>query len=65
MTAEEFLDAGDRVLVTAYFRGRGRGSGIDIDTCFYEVYTLRDGRVVRVDEFTKRADALEAAGLRE
>ena len=65
VTAEEFLDAGDRVLVTAYFRGRGRGSGIDIDTRFYEVYALRDGRVVRVDEFTKRADALEAAGLRE
>ena len=65
VTAEEFIDAGDRVLVTAYHRGRGRGSGVEVDTRFYELYTLRDGKVVRVDEFTDRPDALEAAGLRE
>jgi ketosteroid isomerase-like protein len=65
VTAEEFIDAGDHVLVTAYHRGRGRGSGVEVDTRFYELYTLRDGKVVRVDEFTDRPDALEAAGLRE
>jgi len=64
-TAEEFVDAGDRVLITAYFRGRGRGSGVEVDARFYDVYTLRDGRIVRVDEFTDRDDALEAAGLSE
>ena len=62
-TAEEFIDAGDRVVVSAYFKGRGRGSGIEVAARFYDVYTLRDGKVVRVDEFTERADALEAAGL--
>ena len=50
MTTEEFIDAGDRVLVTAHHRGRGRGSGIEVDTRLYSVYTLRDGKVVRVDE---------------
>jgi ketosteroid isomerase-like protein len=65
VTAEEFIDAGDRVLVTAYHRGRGRGSGVEVDTRFYELYTLRDGKVVRVDEFTDRPEALEAAGLRK
>ena len=65
VTAEEFIDAGDRVLVTAYHRGRGRGSGVEVDTRFYELYTLRDGKVVRVDEFTDRPEALKAAGLRE
>jgi ketosteroid isomerase-like protein len=64
-SAEEFIDAGDRVIVTAYFRGRGRGSGIEVDARFYEVYTLRDGTIVQVDEFTERARALEAAGLGE
>jgi ketosteroid isomerase-like protein len=64
-TAEEFIDAGDRVIVTAYFRGRGRGSGIEVDARFYEVYTLRDGTIVQIDEFTDRARALEAAGLSE
>jgi len=32
---------------------------------FYEVYTLRDGKVVRIGEHEHRADALEAAGLSE
>jgi ketosteroid isomerase-like protein len=65
MTAEEFIDGGDRVVVSGYFRGRGRGSGVEVDTRFYEVYTLRDGKIVRLDEFIGRADALEAAGLSE
>jgi ketosteroid isomerase-like protein len=65
VTAEEFIDAGDRVLVTAYHRGRGQGSVVEVDTRFYELYTLRHGKVVRVDEFTDRSEALEAAGLRE
>jgi len=62
---EEVIDAGDRVLLTAHHRGRGQGSGVEVDTRFYEVYMLRDGKVVRVDEFSERAEALEAAGLRE
>ena len=64
-TAEEFIDAGNRVLVSAYFRGRGRESGVEVDARFYDVYTLRDGKIVRVDEFSDRAEAFEAAGLRE
>ena len=64
-TAEEFIDAGDRVVVSAHFRARGRGSGIEVEARFHEVYTLRDGKIVRVDEFNDRAEALEAAGVRE
>jgi ketosteroid isomerase-like protein len=62
-TAEEFVDAGDRVLVTARHRARGRGSGVEVDAYFHEVYTLRDGKIIRVDEFSERREALEAAGL--
>jgi ketosteroid isomerase-like protein len=65
VTAEEFLDAGDRVLVTEHHRGRGRGSGIEVDTRLYSVYTLRDGKVIRADEYGERAEALKAAGLRK
>lgn len=64
-TPEEFIDAGDRVLVTVHFRGRGRGSGIEVDARLYEVYALRDGKIVRMDEFTVRSEALDAAGLAE
>jgi ketosteroid isomerase-like protein len=64
-TVEEVIGSGDHVVVIACFRGRGRGSGVTVAQRLYEVYTLRNGRVLRVDEFTDRDQALEAAGLRE
>jgi ketosteroid isomerase-like protein len=57
---EEFVDRGDRVLATVRVRGRGRGSGVEIDARFYDLYTLRDGKIVRMDQFTERSQALEA-----
>jgi ketosteroid isomerase-like protein len=65
VTFEEIIDAGDQVVVVAHHKGRGRGSGINVDARFYEVYTLREGKVSRIDEYTERGEALEAAGLRE
>ncbi len=62
---EEFVDSGDRVVVTVRLQGRGRGSGVQIDARFYDVYTLRDGKIVRMDQFTERSHALEAAGVAE
>ena len=64
LVAEEFVDRGDRVVVTVRLRGRGRGSGVEVDARFYDVYTLRDGKIVRMDQFTERSDALKAVGLR-
>ena len=64
-TPEEYIDAGDQVLVTIHWSGRGRGSGVQVDIRTYNVYTLRTAKVIRMDEFTERSDALEAAGLSE
>ena len=65
VTPEGFEDMGDRVVATLDFHGRGRGSGVEIKARFYEVYTVRDGKIVRMDEFLDRSEALEAAGVRE
>jgi ketosteroid isomerase-like protein len=62
LTPEEFAGIGDRVLVTVRVRGRGRGSGIEIDARFYDVYTLRDRKIVRMDQFAEQSEALEAVG---
>jgi ketosteroid isomerase-like protein len=62
---EAFEGAGDRVVVTVRMRGRGRGSGIEVEARLYDVYTLRGGLIIRMDEFAERSEALEAAGLRE
>ena len=63
MEGEEMLDAGDRVVVFVRHRGRGRLSGIEIDQTFAMVWTLRDGRAVRMDMYPTRDEALEAVGL--
>ena len=57
---EEFVDVGDRVVVTVRLHGRGRGSGVEIDARFYDLYTLRDGLIVRMDQFTERSEAVAA-----
>ena len=64
-TLEEVIGHGDRVFVAARFHGRGRASGVEVETRLYEVYTVRDGKVLRIDEYATRDEALEAAGLRE
>jgi ketosteroid isomerase-like protein len=64
-SAEEFIDAGERVFVTVHFWGRGKASGIEIDARLYEVYIVRAGKIIRMDEYSDRSRALEAAGLSE
>ena len=56
---EDFLDIGDHVVVTVRVRGRGRGSGIEIDARCSDVFTLRSERIVRMDQFAERAEALD------
>ena len=64
-TVEEVLDVGDHVFVMATFRARGRASGVDVEGRHFEVYTLRNRKILHVEEFGDRASALEAAGLQE
>jgi ketosteroid isomerase-like protein len=49
-------------VATVRLRGRGRASGIEIDARFYDVYTLQDKKIVRMDQFTDRSEALDAIG---
>ena len=61
--AEEFRDADDEVVVLGRLHGRGRASGVELDVPMGFVWTLRDGKVVRIQSFSEQADALRAAGL--
>jgi ketosteroid isomerase-like protein len=63
---EDLIDAGDAVISIITVRGRGRGSGANVEfTLHAGLWTIRDGKIVRVVWFKTREDALEAAGLRE
>jgi ketosteroid isomerase-like protein len=56
----------DRMLVLGSWKARGRGSGIELDQQRASWLTdFRDGKVVRMQTFTDRRQALEAAGLSE
>jgi ketosteroid isomerase-like protein len=62
--AEEFIDGGDdRVVVAIRERGRPRGATVELDQLFGVIYTLRDGKVARMEWFDSPAEALKAAGL--
>ena len=65
LEAEEFIDAGDNVVVLLHEYRRGRGSGVELETDTAVVFAVRDGRVVRIQGYMDRNAALEAAGLRE
>jgi ketosteroid isomerase-like protein len=41
----------------------GRSSGIHVNAPVFAVITLQDGLIARLDEYTDRREALEAAGL--
>jgi ketosteroid isomerase-like protein len=55
----------DRVLAVFGPRLEGRTSGIHVDAAVFAVVTLQHGLIVRLDEYTDRQDALEAAGRSE
>jgi ketosteroid isomerase-like protein len=59
------LESGDDVLATHRITGRGRGSGLPVTQRITLIWTVRGGRVTRVRAYRERAEALEAAGLRE
>ena len=62
---EEIFDRGDEVVVFLRFRGRGRGSDAELEAPVAHVWTLRDGKAIRLRQFLDRDQALEAVGLSE
>ena len=62
---ERIVDCGDKILVVVREEGRGTASGATIGQRNYTVYTFRDGKISRYEEFYEERDALKAAGLTE
>ena len=64
--AVELIDAGeDTVVAVERFGGRAKLSGVETDQTGAVVLTLRERKIARCREYATRAEALEAAGLRE
>ena len=56
---------GDRVITTVLHHARGKLSGVEVEMWQHQVWTLRDGKVVRWQMFLNREETLEAVGLSE
>ena len=62
---EELVDAGSDVVAISHHHGKGRTTGIPVGGLVAYVFTVREGRLVRMRIFNSKSEALEAAGLRE
>src|SRR6476660_9497479 len=60
---EEFLDAGNSVVIFVRMHTKGRSSGIEADRQDALVYEIRHDSITRVDAYNDRAEALKAVGL--
>ena len=57
---DEFLDAGEDVVVLGRYRGRAKETGKPLDVPFAHVWTFRDGKAVRFRQFLDTAGWVEA-----
>jgi ketosteroid isomerase-like protein len=62
---DEIRDLGDRVLLTGRLRGKGRQTGVEVDSRIGLIVSFANGRVTRFRTYASVAEALEAAGARE
>jgi ketosteroid isomerase-like protein len=65
ISGEEFIDAGDSVIVRVDQQATGPRSGVPVRMSYFQVWTFRGNLVVRLESIMERSDALEAVGLSE
>jgi ketosteroid isomerase-like protein len=65
VTPEEFMDAGDCVLVRVRQMARGEASGIPVEGEFWFVFETRERALAKLSFYLRRDEALKAAGLRK
>jgi uncharacterized protein len=65
LETEDFIDAGEYVVVRTRQSGTGSESGAYAELQETHVFKLRNGRVIQVVEYRTKTEALKAVGLRE
>jgi ketosteroid isomerase-like protein len=62
---ERLWEAGDSVVVALRLTAKGRQTAIAVEQRTGAVWTLREGKVIRVRAYASASEALQAAGIRE
>jgi uncharacterized protein len=63
MAAERFLDRADVVVVLVRYRGRSKATGVEEESYGAHVWTLRQGRPIRLEIFADKEKAMASAGV--
>jgi ketosteroid isomerase-like protein len=62
---EEFFERADQIVAFVLTRFRPAGSSAVVENRIGHLWTMREGKAMRLEIFPRREDALEAAGLPE
>ena len=60
---EEFIDAGNAVIVVIRMHAKGAGSGVELDRQDAIVYRFSEDKILRTDYYNSKQQALEVAGV--
>jgi ketosteroid isomerase-like protein len=60
LEVEDLTEVDDRVLAGVHGYARGRASGVELDSRFCQVWTVRGGTAVALEEYPTRDQALAA-----
>ena len=63
IAGEDFVGAGDSVVVEVHQTGTGATSGAPTDHRYFQVWTFRGDSVIRIESIQERRDALAVVGL--
>jgi uncharacterized protein len=61
--AEDYVATGEVVVVLCRYTGRGKESGVEVDSQGAHLWTMRSGKAIRLEVFSSRQKALAVAGL--
>jgi ketosteroid isomerase-like protein len=61
---EKLIDAGDTVVAEGRYKGTMKATGTPIDAQFAHVWRLREGRIIRFQQYTDTGQWARAAGGR-
>ena len=65
LTLEDLIEVDhETVIAASRSTGRGRESRMTVENRFFQVWTIRDGKLVRMEECLTLEDALREAGQR-
>ena len=65
LEVESLHEAGEKVVALLHQHGRSKTTGLPVDMSFAQVWTMREGRYVRVETYSDTARALAEAGVEQ